>query len=214
MLIKVCGMREPGNIAAVASLHPDMMGFIFYPLSPRYAGNLLPEAVQALPPDIQKTGVFVNEDEAVLFDRVERYGIDVIQLHGTESPDFCRKCRDRGFRVVKAVGIAGAEDFGVCDAYTGCCDMLLFDTKSRKHGGTGQAFDWELLKSYRGELPFLLSGGIGAADVSRIQALPQERLAGIDLNSRFETAPGIKDYELLAAFIEELRSENKKMILK
>ncbi|MBD9180532.1 MAG: phosphoribosylanthranilate isomerase [Odoribacter splanchnicus] len=205
MLIKVCGMREPGNIAAVASLCPDMLGFIFYPLSPRYAGNLLPEAVHVLPPDIQRTGVFVNEEEAVILGIAERYRIDTIQLHGAESPEFCRKFRDKGFRVVKAIGIGGTEDLEACGKYEGCCDMLLFDTKSPKHGGTGRGFDWELLGNYRGKLPFLLSGGIGPADALRIKAFGHTRLAGIDLNSRFEIAPGVKDYELLSAFMEELR---------
>lgn len=206
MLIKVCGMREPGNMAAIAALCPDMLGFIFYPLSPRYAGNLLPEAVCMLPPDIQRTGVFVNAGETVINEIVERYNIGVVQLHGVESPEFCRKFRDKGFQVVKALGIGEVADLETCVAYEGCCDMLLFDTKSRKYGGTGQAFDWKLLETYRGELPFLLSGGISPADALSIKAFRHPRFAGIDLNSRFETEPGIKDYELLSAFIRELRS--------
>lgn len=206
MLIKVCGMREPENMAAVASLGPDMMGFIFYPLSPRYAGGLPPEAVQALSPGIQSVGVFVNEDETVVLDTVERYNIPVVQLHGAESPEYCRKFREKGFRVVKAIGIGTEEDLRLCEVYEDCCDMLLFDTKSRKHGGTGQAFDWRLLEDYRGSLPFMLSGGIGPDDILRVKAFRHARFAGIDLNSRFETAPGMKDDKRLSAFIKELRS--------
>ena len=206
MLIKVCGMREPGNIAAVAALHPDMLGFIFYSSSPRYAGELSPADVISLPADIQKAGVFVNADKAEIFDIVERYSMTVVQLHGAESPEFCRAFREKGFRVVKAIGIEREEDFKLCDRYEGCCDMLLFDTKSRKYGGTGEAFDWGLLENYRGRLPFLLSGGIGVADILRIKAFRHSRFAGIDLNSRFETAPGLKDVELLADFLEGLRS--------
>lgn len=154
MLIKVCGMREPGNIAAVASLCPDMLGFIFYPLSPRYAGNLLPEAVHVLPPDIQRTGVFVNEEEAVILGIAERYRIDTIQLHGAESPEFCRKFRDKGFRVVKAVGIGGTEDLEACGKYEGGCDMLLFDTKSPKHGWNGAGFRLGTFRKLQGRTAF------------------------------------------------------------
>lgn len=205
MLIKVCGMKEPGNIAAIAVLHPDMLGFIFYPASPRYAGNLPPEAIAVLPPDIRKVGVFVNADESTLLGFVERYNIQIIQLHGTESPEFCRKLGNRGFRVIKAVGIQEAEDFKGCNKYEGCCDMLLFDTKSPKYGGTGQAFDWKLLENYQGELPFLLSGGISRTDALKIRGFKHSRFAGVDLNSRFEIGPGMKDYQLLSAFVEELR---------
>ena len=205
MLIKICGMREAANIGAVGALKPDMMGFIFYESSPRYAGNLNPEVMRVLDPEIQKTGVFVNADLEDVLVIVERYNISVVQLHGKESPDLCRELGKRGFKVIKAIGIEQANDLEQCRLYEDCCDGLLFDTKSPRHGGTGQGFDWNILKDYKGKLPFLLSGGISSDDVEKIKLFQHPRFAGIDLNSRFEIVPGEKNVGLLSDFMEKLK---------
>lgn len=207
MLIKVCGMREAGNIAAIAALKPDMMGFIFYPSSPRYAGGILPQEVNELPAEIRKVAVFVNETASGIMNTVERYNITTIQLHGSETPRMCRQLKENGMKVIKAIGVETAEDMEQCSAFEECCDMLLFDTKSRLYGGTGQRFDWTVLRNYRGSLPFLLSGGISEEDSGQIRALEHTRFVGIDLNSRFEIAPGVKDRERLEAFIGNIRKE-------
>lgn len=205
MLIKVCGMTDARNMEAVAALRPDMLGFIFYAPSPRYAGNLPVEAVVSIVPEIRKTGVFVNSTPEEVREIVARYNIQTVQLHGHESPEICREIRESGLQVIKAIGIGEASDLDVCLRYESCCDMLLFDTKSPLYGGTGQAFDWKILERYRGKLPFLLSGGITAADAGRVEAFRHTRFAGIDLNSRFETTPGIKDVRMLGSFVNEIR---------
>lgn len=204
MLIKICGMREPDNIRAVASLRPDMMGFVFYPFSPRYAGKLEGKTVAALPEKIERVGVFVNENPEGLMKITERYGIHTIQLHGDETPECCRLYRNRGYKVIKALGIETEEDLCRTSDYTADCDLLLFDTRSQLYGGTGQAFDWEILKEYRGKIPFLLSGGISEQSSGELGQFRHPCFAGIDLNSRFETIPGRKDTERLSRFLHSL----------
>lgn len=205
MLIKICGMNDVRNISQVSMLKPDMLGFIFYAPSPRYAGNLSPETVAAISPSIRKVAVFVNEEPGNIKNTVERYHIRTVQLHGSETPEVCRELKEAGLQVIKAIGVSDVNDMKHCHQYLSACDLLLFDTKSPLYGGTGQAFDWKILENYDGTLPFLLSGGITAADSLRIKAFHHPRFAGIDLNSRFETAPGIKDTGLLASFLGEIR---------
>lgn len=203
MLVKICGMKEPENILAVAGLHPDMMGFIFYPASPRYAGGLRSEDTLVLPENIQKTGVFVNEKPDRILVIAEKYRLDVVQLHGDESVACCEKLRLAGLQVIKAFGISESRDFRKVSAYEGKCDWLLFDTRIRTaYGGTGKSFDWNLLSDYRGEIPFLLSGGIASSDVCKIRQIRHPAFAGVDLNSCFETVPGIKDVVRLAQFMK------------
>lgn len=205
MLVKVCGMTDPGNIAAVAALNPDMMGFIFYGPSPRCAGKLAPEALDVLPGSLVRVGVFVDEEPDVLRSTVERYNITVLQLHGTESPEFCRNLREDGFRIIKAVRVGAARDVAEAELYDGCCDLLLFDTMSEAYGGTGKAFDWDLLQYYQGKLPFLLGGGISVADTRKLRDLQYSNFKGVDLNSRFEDSPGVKSDSLLKTFLDDLR---------
>lgn len=206
MLIKVCGMKDTANMAAVGALKPDLMGFIFYKPSPRYVGELSPEALEVVSSEIRKVAVFVDEAlENILF-TVARYNIDTVQLHGRETPELCQALARNGLKVIKAVGIEETVDVEVASVYEHCCDSLLFDTKSPTYGGTGRPFDWNVLEYYRGNLPFLLSGGIAATDIGKIKRFQHPRFSGIDVNSRFEVVPGIKDTHLLGAFIRELRS--------
>lgn len=204
MLVKICGMKDPENIRVVAGLKPDMMGFIFYAGSPRYAGELRVEDLQVLPQQMKRVGVFVNQALDYIFRLSELYHLSVIQLHGSETPDICKQLHQAGLEVIKAIPIGGEEDFRIADDYQTVCDYLLFDTKSRTYGGSGKAFDWTWLESYRGDLPFLLSGGISSGDAEQLKRIQHGRFAGIDLNSRFEFAPGYKDPQLLAGFIEDL----------
>jgi phosphoribosylanthranilate isomerase len=199
--IKICGLQDSANITGVASLNPDYMGFIFYKKSPRYAGALNPGVLDTLPSGICKTGVFVDEATRTVFDTAKRYQLDTIQLHGTESPAECTSYRRHGLKVIKAVSISSKEDLQASDAYANCCDYLLFDTKTPLHGGSGKQYDWSLLDHYHGELPFFLSGGISFDDTDRILAFSHPRLYAVDINSRFEISPGIKDIETLARFV-------------
>lgn len=204
MLIKICGMKYPENIQAVSALKPDFMGFIFYPKSPRYAEPLDIAALNALSPNIKKMGVFVNEDLENILTIGYKYKLDGVQLHGSELVEMCRKLKSLGYMVIKAFPIAEAYNFKVTKAYEGVCDYFLFDTKTDAYGGSGVKFNWQMLKEYKGETSFLLSGGIEADDIEAIRKIDHPKLAGIDLNSKFELKPGLKNVPLLKDFISKL----------
>lgn len=204
LVIKVCGMKNPENIKEVAALQPDFMGFIFYPKSPRFAEPLDSATLKALPKSIKKIGVFVNEELENILTIATKYDLDGVQLHGTELVDMCRKIRKAGFLVIKAFPISEVCNFRVTYKYEGVCDYLLFDTKTDAYGGSGIKFNWTMLNEYLGKTPFLLSGGIAADDVEAILKIEHPQLAGIDLNSRFEVSPGLKNVEVLKQFITEI----------
>ena len=206
MWIKVCGLKDAANVSLVAGLGPDMMGFIFYEASPRYAGGLNPDVVRALPWNVRRVGVFVDAGLPEILLTAKKYGLDTIQSHGDESLDQCVALRGEGYSVVKAIGVAGLSDISQAERYQEVCDAVLFDRKSPSRGGTGEKFDWGLLESYDGA-PFLLSGGIGPQDRETVSAFRHPGFLGIDLNSRFETEPGMKDIGALRSFIEAVRRE-------
>lgn len=222
-LIKVCGMRHADNIRQVEALGPDWMGLIFWPRSSRCVDR----CPDYLPTRARRVGVFVDQpaDEIV---RIARdYRLDAIQLHGHETPaDLCRlrTALDaaRGARpdgqaadttaaagtapaLIKAFSISTAADLERTADYDGAADYLLFDTKTPLAGGSGRQFDWRVLDAYHGTTPFLLSGGIGPDDTGRLAAFHHPRCIGIDLNSRFELEPGLKDIGKLKTFIKKIR---------
>jgi phosphoribosylanthranilate isomerase len=204
VLIKICGMRDADNIREVLTLTPDFMGFIFYPKSPRYVAS--PEALKHIRfgQNTTKTGVFVNASEEDIMQKVELYDLQAVQLHGDESVDLCSFLKNKGLIVLKAFQIHSAEDFKNAARYNRQVDYFLFDTKTASYGGSGSKFDWSLLDVYHGDTPFFLSGGIGSDDACEIQKINHPSFRGVDLNSRFETATAIKDYELLQQFIKQL----------
>lgn len=206
MKIKICGMKFPENIQAVATLQPDLMGFIFYQKSPRYAEPLDLTILNLLPKSIKKIGVFVNESLEDILTIATKYNLDGVQLHGTELVKMCKELRKAGFIVIKAFPIAEAYNFKVTKSYEGSCDYFLFDTKTDAYGGSGLKFNWGMLEEYVGETPFLLSGGIAADDSEVILKIDHPKFAGIDLNSKFEVKPGLKNVELLRGFLKEIRS--------
>jgi phosphoribosylanthranilate isomerase len=206
LLIKICGMLEPENIMAVAELRPDFMGFIFYPDSPRFAGEMLnPEILAALPGNIRKTGVFVNAEFNDIKAKAGKYSLNVVQLHGDESPELCRRLKKNGMQVIKVFNINERMSFAECSNFTDCTDYFLFDTMTARRGGSGQKFDWKLIEKYDSGHPFFLSGGIGPMDADQINRITNPFFQGIDINSRFEIRPGYKDTEKLKKFINELR---------
>ena len=198
-MIKVCGMREAENIREVEALGIDWMGFIFWPKSSRYVA----EQPVYLPTKCKRVGVFVDEDIEQVQRIADRYIIDIIQLHGHETPEYIQKLEGRV--IIKAFNIATATDFEQTKSYEGIVDFFLFDTKTKLPGGSGEQFDWRVLSAYHGDTPFLLSGGIGPDDAERIRNFNHPKCVGIDLNSRFETAPGLKDINKLKEFIKEIR---------
>jgi phosphoribosylanthranilate isomerase len=204
--IKICGMREAGNIREISRLQPDYMGFIFYPGSKRYAGRLSPAQVKDLPDGIKKVAVFVNASREEILATCKAYSIRILQLHGDEPPAYCRAFREEGFRVIKAFRVGKGLDPAEMGKYTESCHLLLLDTSAEGFGGTGRKFNWRYLRDYRSPLPFFLSGGIGAGDAERIMHLHVPQLYGVDLNSRFELKPGIKNKDELEKFIRKIRT--------
>lgn len=205
LLIKVCGMTSPDNIVQVAALAPSMMGFIFYRGSSRCADTLSPEAVASLPKSITPVAVFVDAPIPTILSTASRYGFSTIQLHGHESPQQCRQLCSQGYRIIKAFGIDSSVDWDAIATYQSCVDYFIFDTKTATHGGSGRKFDWQALQSYPLSTPYILSGGISPDDADAIISARQPLMAGIDVNSRFESAPGIKNVSLLSTFISSLR---------
>lgn len=202
MLIKVCGMGDAERMFQLAALNIQMLGFIFYPPSPRYVpGKIEAEQINRLPASIKKVGVFVNETPSVLRETALQYHLDTIQLHGNESPELCRMLREAGFSIIKAFNLNKNNNY---KAYAPFCDWFLFDTPSEKHGGTGEKFDWSMLKNYNEDLPFLLSGGIGPNDAAELKEIRHPMMAGIDINSKFELSPGIKNIDAIRSLIQQL----------
>lgn len=197
-IIKVCGMRDAQNIREVESLGIDLMGFIFWPKSSRYVSQR-----PAYLPKCKRVGVFVNEDVEQVKHIANDYALNLIQLHGNESPDYVKQLRE--WETIKAFNIASADDLKQTRAYEGIADYFLFDTKGRSVGGNGEKFDWSILEGYHGNTPFLLSGGIGPEDAELLRHWLHPKCIGFDINSRFELEPGIKDTDKIKTFINTLR---------
>lgn len=201
-------MRDPANIAGVvAAASPDYLGFIFYPKSKRFVGfRPLPEVLPLVPDSVKKVGVFVDETLETVLKVSEQWNLQVIQLHGKESPEYCEQLRLKGLVILKAFSVDESFDFSVLEAYGQSCDFFLFDTKGILPGGTGNKFNWQLLRNYQLDKPFLLSGGIGPGDLNAIREFVHPQLLGIDINSGFEISPGLKDVNSIRKFISEIRN--------
>ena len=233
MKLKVCGMKYVENIQQVGALQPDYLGFIFYEKSKRNFEGIIPE----LPSSIKKTGVFVNEILAIVISMVEEYRLDAIQLHGDESVAYILELKaqlaerkelfieenkqitkkknqhfiaDTAIEIIKVFGIKDTFDFDILKPYVAVVDYFLFDTKGKERGGNGTKFDWTVLKKYPFEKPFFLSGGIGLEDVVEVQKTIHSDLSiyALDVNSKFESAPGIKKIEELKEFKNSLALNN------
>ena len=216
-------MRDARNIREVSQLGVDMIGMIFYPKSPRYVemqsshAGIIPDYVKE---DINiksakspaRVGVFVDDMVQNIVTRVVNYHLDYIQLHGNEPREMCENLRatldpdiQPGIKIIKAISVSDASDIQKYKEYVGAVDLFLFDTKCKTVGGSGRQFDWQVLEQYDGEVPFLLSGGIGPEDVARIHAFHHPKCIGFDLNSRFEIEPGVKDVEKLKGFLNGMQ---------
>ena len=193
-------MKFPENILKVGALLPDFMGFIFWEKSSRYFDGEIPR----LPKYIKKVGVFVDESIENIQSKIEKYNLDCIQLHGTESVEFCQKLKELPIEIIKVFSIKDNFNFEILNVFESVCDYFLFDTKGELPGGNGTTFDWNLLKKYPSNKPFFLSGGIGIEEIKllKIMNLP---VYGIDVNSKFETEPGLKNIELLKSFQYKLK---------
>ena len=197
--IKVCGMTLQHNVDVLNLLDVDFMGNIFYSKSPRSINNILNAKAS-------KVGVFVKEEIEIIKTQVQKHNLQTIQLHGGESNEFCGLVKDLGVNVWKVFSVDDEFNFDLLNEYDNA-DLFLFDTKSPKHGGTGQKFNWSLLNKIDELSPkkYFLSGGIGFGDAEELKKLQLKNMIGLDLNSKFEKSPGIKDVELLKEFLKELR---------
>jgi phosphoribosylanthranilate isomerase len=206
MQLKVCGITNTPDIRELIPLNIDRLGFIFYHKSARYVyGKLIEEGLNEIPVHIKKTGVFVNADISEIAQIVGRYHLDSIQLHGDESPYFCKHFMPKA-EVIKTISIKDKSSFEKAKLYSDSCDLFLFDTQSEHYGGTGKSFDWQWLDAYTLNKPFYLSGGISLANFEEIKNIRHPQFIGIDINSKFETVPGIKDIEkikLLISFMND-----------
>lgn len=226
MKIKVCGMRDPENIHAVKELDIDFLGLIFWPKSSRYVKDITVRAgnIPDIPTELGMTksqerqpatvGVFVNEMPQTVVTHAYNYKLDYIQLHGEESPTYIDNLKRTlipdimpEIKVIKALSIREADDVKRWRQYKDHTDLILFDTKCDCVGGSGKQFDWSVLEGYDGDIPFLLSGGIGPEDAERVKRFSHPMCIGIDINSRFEIAPAMKDISKLRTFINEIQQQ-------
>ncbi len=247
MIVKVCGMRDADNVQQVAQLGVDMMGFIFYPKSPRCFNDVKDtedskgseeskdskDDFFVLPrteadENVKRVGVFVDAEFPDIECQILRLGLDAVQFHGNESPEFIKDFQEmnndflfnyikpwleehglpfqtKPLQVIKAISVSTAEDIQKYKEYVGAVDLFLFDTKCKTVGGSGQQFDWQVLEQYDGDVPFILSGGIGPEDAEKVKNFHHPKCIGIDLNSRFEIEPGLKDVEKLKTFLGKVK---------
>ncbi|HSD07472.1 phosphoribosylanthranilate isomerase [Flavobacterium sp.] len=207
MKLKICGMKNPENIFEVGSLLPDYMGFIFWEKSARYFDGIIPE----LPKSIKKVGVFVNATSEEILTKAEKYDLQAVQLHGNESVDFCenlKKVLPKEIEIIKVFSILDTFDFEVLKPFEPVCDYFLFDTKGKLPGGNGTTFDWKVLENYPSTKPFFLSGGIGIEEMSAVKEILKTNLPvyAIDVNSKFEIEPGLKNIQLCTDAIYRVSS--------
>lgn len=206
MKLKICGIKFLYNMKKVAKLKPDYLGFIFYEKSRRCMANTLaPEDLYDLPKRVKKVGVFVDADTAYIQQMAEAYRLNVLQLHGNESPEQCRLLKEKGYQITKVFSI-GQEDFNFAqlEPYKAHVDYFLFDTKGKQPGGNGVVFDWSKLRQYDNEIPFFLSGGVSLDNIDQLKTLAYFNLHAVDVNSQFEIEPGLKDIDKLQLLKQKL----------
>jgi phosphoribosylanthranilate isomerase len=215
MKLKICGMKYPDNILEVGAILPDYMGFIFWEKSARYFNGVIPK----LPKTIKKTGIFVNATVDEIIAKIKQHDLRAVQLHGHETVEFCellKKNAPKGIEIIKVFSIIDTFDFAVLKPFEKVCDYFLFDTKGKLPGGNGTTFDWKVLKQYPSTTPFFLSGGIGLDEMEAVNEILKTNLPvyAIDVNSKFEIEPGLKNIELCKDAINRVSAvyKNKKKI--
>lgn len=201
MKLKICGMKYPENILEVGALLPDYMGFIFWDNSARYFNGAIPELIKT----VKKVGVFVNQSQEEIMEKVRTYNLQAVQLHGNESVDFLSELKNQLPKEIEIIKVFSADenfDFEVIKPFEAVADYFLFDTKGKLPGGNGTTFDWTILKKYNSDKPFFLSGGIGINELKAIEEISKTNLPiyAVDVNSKFEIEPGLKNKNLFSNF--------------
>lgn len=194
-------MRDPENILSIAAYEPSLIGFIFYPDSPRYVGDSF-RVPSTLSPCVKRVGVTVNESVQKVKSLATAHHLNFVQLHGNETVEECKSLYQSGISIIKAFSIDETMDFSITQDFQPYVEYFLFDTKGKHHGGNGRRFDWKLLDEYTGHIPFLVSGGISPEHLDEIEKLQHPKFAGIDVNSGVEIAPGQKDEEKVKSIIQ------------
>ncbi len=194
-------MKYPENILEVGALLPDYMGFIFWKKSARYCNDTVPELIKT----IKKVGVFVNQSQDEILEKVAKFNLQAVQLHGEESVEFCSELKEKLSKEIEIIKVFSADenfDFEIIKPFENVCDYFLFDTKGKLPGGNGTIFDWNILKKYNSKKPFFLSGGIGMEELNAIEEISKTKLPiyAVDVNSKFEIEPGLKNKNLLSNF--------------
>jgi phosphoribosylanthranilate isomerase len=203
MKIKVCGLKYPNNLNEVSKSGADFVGMIFYDKSPRFVdGSVSFDEARTI--KTHKVGVFVNEPIYSVLNTIAHYDLNLVQLHGSESPEYCQELKSYS-KIIKAFGIDADFDFQMLKSYENNVDYFLFDTSTPNYGGSGEQFDWDLLKNYRLNVPFFLSGGISSENIQTLKQLNITQLYGIDINSKFEISAGLKDVNKVKQFIDQLK---------
>ncbi|MDC0380242.1 phosphoribosylanthranilate isomerase [Flavobacteriaceae bacterium] len=204
MKLKVCGMKYQDNILKVSALKPDYMGFIFYEKSPRFVSKSISE----IPKNIKKVGVFVNASTDTITKNIDEFGLNVVQLHGDETAEFCKNIRTKNVEIIKVFSVKNNFNFKKLKPFESHVDYFLFDTKGPNPGGNGYCFDWSILENYDSKTPYFLSGGIGLEEIETLNEFKNsaaaKRCYAIDVNSKFEIKPALKDSIKLKKFIERL----------
>ncbi len=200
MLVKVCGITQKDQAQNIHESGADLIGHIFYEKSQRF----LSKAVEV--DGMQRVGVFVNDSFSKIVDTCREHQLQWVQLHGNESPELCRHLKNKGYKVIKAIPVNSKIPKNHVN-YKEVVDFILFDTASVNHGGTGKKFDWTIFHHENIETPFMLSGGISETDVDEIRSIRelQKNLIGVDINSRFEISPGIKNLDMVKTFIQKIK---------
>ena len=205
-------MKYQDNMHQVAELQPDYLGFIFYDGSSRFFDGQMPQ----LSKEINKVGVFVNASLQNIIEKIEKYDLQAVQLHGKESPAFCEKLKKQfkadqskeAIKIIKVFSIKDEFNFDILRPYEAVCDYFLFDTKGKLPGGNGYTFDWKVLKDYPSTKPYFLSGGIGIDEMEDVKSFLRKKESkychAIDINSRFEKKPGLKDLALIKEFKDQI----------
>ena len=194
-------MKYSENIRQLDKTGIDMMGFIFHEKSPRHVS----EKPEYLPVNTLRVGVFVDKDVNYILSKSREFHLDIVQLHGKESPETCAYLRKNNLEVIKAFHVEDVDADVITSPYSGLCKFFLFDTPCREHGGSGKKFNWKLLDYYHGDTPFLLSGGLNPDSLTELKSFKHPKWAGVDLNSGFELSPGLKDIESLSIFTRTIK---------
>jgi phosphoribosylanthranilate isomerase len=204
ILLKVCGMRDPGNIRRIISMQPDYMGFIFYEKSPRFVGNDF-ELASDFPAAVKKVGVFVNASTAQIATATEKLALDYLQLHGDESVATVKELKMKGYKLIKVFSIGDTFDFTIVEPYQEFVDFVLFDTRGKYYGGNAQRYDWMILEGYNQQVPFFLSGGLNRENVEEINQLDGMNLHALDVNRGVEDSPGLKNVEKVQSIVDFIK---------